>query len=118
MTGLGKEDTEAATAIEERTVDSAVVGRVEMDDTVILLPESCPVNQFADRLPVFDFRKTYYIRHGAIFVGGQENRFRDAIALVAEMRPAREEVLHVPEHQQKSRFPVIYDRETGKKEQH
>ena len=112
MAGFGEGKPEAGAAVKKGAVDSAVVGRVEMDDAVILLPESCPVNQFADRLSVLHLRKAYYVGQGAIFICGKENSLGNAVAFVPEVRPVGKEVLHVPEHQQKSRPPVICDGKT------
>ena len=114
MAGFGEGEPEAAAAVEERAVDAAAVGRIEMDDAVVLFVKPGPAYQPTYGLSVLHLGKAYYIGQGTIFVGGKENSLGNAVAFVPEVRPVGKEVLHVPEHQQKSRPPVIYDGKTEK----
>ena len=114
MAGFGEGEPEAGAAVEERAVDATAVGRIEMDDAVALFSKPGPSYQAPDRLSVLHLRKAYYIGQGTIFVGGKENSLGNAVTFVPEVRPVGKEVLHVPEHQQKSRPPVICDGKTEK----
>jgi len=80
-------EPQAAAAVQERHVDSAVVRRVEVDDLVIGLFQPCPLQQGAQRVAVLHLGEAHDVRQRPQRILRIEQRLRNRRALRLEAPP-------------------------------
>lgn len=117
--GLGRFEAESALAVEQRTVDAAVVGGIVMHYGIIEFVELRVGNEGLQHRAVAHLRKGHDVRQPAVDVPRQQDGLRHRIALRSEaasapalpLRPSRrKEILHIPEQHCKAPIPARWGR--------